>query len=184
MYSALDGWSNPKNKSFWSFIIITPGRKSYTYKLCDFSGSSHTGIFLSDQIESIILEIGVEKLSAIVTDGASNVKLARELITTKYPSILNLRCVAHCFNLITKDLMKHEFAKALISKCKKIIKFFKKSHQANHLLDDYIRRLNINGGSLKKYTKTRWTSIYESTTSIIRLQPVFQLVSDVINRNK
>jgi len=39
---------------------------------------------LSDQIESIILEIGVEKLSAIVTDGASNVKLARELITTKY----------------------------------------------------------------------------------------------------
>ncbi|CAJ0754468.1 7497_t:CDS:2, partial [Entrophospora sp. SA101] len=29
-------------------------------------GSSHTGVFLSDQIESIILEIGVEKLSAIV----------------------------------------------------------------------------------------------------------------------
>ncbi|MDW3632004.1 MAG: hypothetical protein QOK71_11235 [Nitrososphaeraceae archaeon] len=53
----------------------------------------------------------------------------------------------------------------------------------NHLLDDYIRRLNINGGSLKKYTKTRWTSIYESTTSIIRLQTVFQLVSDVSNHN-
>lgn len=143
-----------------------------------FSGNSHTGVFLSDKIESIILEIGAEKLSAIVTDGASNVKLARELITTKYPSILNIRCVAHCFNLVTKDLLKHEFAKNLVFKCKKIINFFKKSHRANNLLENYVKRLNITGGSLKKYTKTRWSSIYVTTTSIVRLQPVFQLVSN------
>ena len=59
------------------------------------SEEKHTGEFLAQQIKQILEEIGPNKFSAIVTDGAANVNLARILIADKYKHILNLRCIAH-----------------------------------------------------------------------------------------
>jgi len=49
-----------------------------------------------------------------VTDAGSNVHSARKLISEKNPHILNIKCIAHSLNLITKDLIKHTFAKRII----------------------------------------------------------------------
>jgi hypothetical protein len=49
--------------------------------------------------------IGIKKFKAIVTDNGSNVKLARELIVKEYPNIINLRCIAHFVNLISKSIL-------------------------------------------------------------------------------
>lgn len=103
------------------------------------------------------------------------------LITDKYKHILNLRCIAHCINLISKDIIKHSFANNLIVYCNNIVKFFKQSHQANDILQKYIENNNIVGGGLKTYCKTRWTSMYDLTESVLRLRPCFNIVSYYIN---
>ena len=177
---ALDGWSNPRNVSIWNFVIYTSSRKQYLYCLKDFSAESHTGEFIAFQIEEVLNKIGTKKFATIVTDGAANVKEARRIITTKHPYILNLRCIAHCFNLVSGDILKHRFSKNLISMCNKIVKFFKKSHRATKILGDSIKRFQISGGSLKKYCKTRWVSAYDTVESILRLQPCFNMVSHLL----
>ena len=140
--------------SIWSFVIYTPDHQQYLYTLKNLSEERHTGEFLYQQIEQVLVEIGSDKFSAIVTDDAANVNLARLLVTDKYKHILNLRCIAHYINLILKDIIKHSFANNLIVHCNTIVKFFKQSHQANDILQKTIENNRIIGGSLKSYCKT------------------------------
>jgi len=42
---------------------------------------------------------------------------------------MNIRCVAHCYNLISKDIIKHTFAERMVQRANKIVRFFKKSHK-------------------------------------------------------
>ncbi|CAG8764916.1 23131_t:CDS:2, partial [Rhizophagus irregularis] len=110
----LDGWTSPSGKSLWNFIIHLGNGRDILWKIRDFSGESHTAEFLAQQIQLIIEEIGIQKFAGIVTDAGSNVHSARNLISGKFPHILNIRCIAHSLNLITKDLIKHTFAKKII----------------------------------------------------------------------
>ncbi|GBB83399.1 hypothetical protein RclHR1_10110011 [Rhizophagus clarus] len=147
----LDRWSSAKNRSLWNFIILTPQRKEYLYYLSDFTDYSHTGEFLARKIDNILNKVDPEKFSAICSDNASNVKLARSIIVKKYPNIIDMRCISHCFNLISCDIMEHSFAFKLIAKVNIIIKFFKNSHVAAKLTE-MIKERNIEGGGLKTYS--------------------------------
>ena len=91
--------------SIYNFIILTPERHQYLYCLRDFSVSHHTEEFLANEIKTILNKVGPKKFKAIVIDNGANVKLARELIVKEYPQILNLRCIAHFINLITKSIL-------------------------------------------------------------------------------
>jgi len=44
------------------------------------------------------------------------------------------------------------------------------SHIANSILYESAEKFNIEGGKLKSFIKTRWTSMYEATYSIVRMQ--------------
>lgn len=101
----MDGWSNPKSKSVYNFIIITPDRKEFLYSLKDFSAESHTADFLASKIQEVIDEIGSEKFAAVVSDNASAIAAARRKISEIYPHIINIRCIAHFVNLISKDIL-------------------------------------------------------------------------------
>jgi len=96
----MDGWTDPKQQSIWAFMIITPSHKEYLYSLLNFSSDHHTAEFLTKKINKIIMKIGPKKISAIVSDNAANIVVARSEISTKYPTIMNLKCIVHCFNLI------------------------------------------------------------------------------------
>ncbi|CAG8767911.1 20997_t:CDS:2, partial [Dentiscutata erythropus] len=102
---ALDGWTSSNRSSIYSFMILTPMHIKFLYSLKDFSANSHTAGFLADEINIILNEIGSNKFAAIVTDNASNVKLAWQIIHKKHPNILSLNCIAHCINLISKDIL-------------------------------------------------------------------------------
>jgi len=41
---------------------------------------------------------------------------------------------------------------------------------AGIILSKYIEEYNIEGGGLHNYTATHWTSMYETTSSIVRLK--------------
>lgn len=69
--------------------------------------------------------VGSEKFSAIVSDNASNVRRAREIINEEFPSIQNVRCIAHCINLLAGDIVKHKFAENLLKKVNTLVAFFR-----------------------------------------------------------
>ncbi len=157
---ALDGWTSPSGKFLWNFVIHLGNGKNLLWKIGDFFSESHTAEFLAQQIQSILDNIGAQKFAGIVTDAGSNVHAARNLLSEKFPHILNIRCIAHSLNLITKDLMKHTFAKRIIQWCTVIVTYFKKSHRPKELLDLKIQEKQILGGGLKTYLETRWTTAH------------------------
>ena len=68
--------------------------------------------------------VGINKFSAIVSDHATNMVVAKNLITQEFPFIISLRCIAHHINLLSSDIMKLEFAKNTIKKVYKFIYLF------------------------------------------------------------
>jgi len=158
---------------------MTPSRKEYLYQLTDLSDHSHTAEYLSSVIEKVINEIGVDRVSAIVSDNASNVKKARELIQNKFQNIENVRCIAHCINLIACDIVKENFGDRLLRRVNILVTFFKSSHQANSILHTLMKEKGVVGGGLKLYCKTRWTTASESVNSVINLESILEeIVTD------
>jgi hypothetical protein len=104
------------------------------------------------------------------------VALARKIIVEKYRNILNIRCIDHCFNLVSKDILKHSFAKRMILMANAISAFFKRSHQANSIFKNLMKQHQIVGGSLKSYVETRWTTVYEAANSVVRNKKVLEEV--------
>ena len=133
---------------------MTLTRKEYLYQLSDISEHSHTAEYLSSVIEKVIVDVGVNQISAIVSDNASNVRKTREIIHNKFPNIENVRCIAHCINLIAYDIIKDNFGNHLLRPVNNLTTFFKNSHQANSKLVQLINEKGIVGGGLKSYCKT------------------------------
>ena len=61
--------------------------------------------------------------------------------------------------------------------CSNITQFFKKSHFNNNLLVQIMEKFRIQGGGLKSYCKTRWTSVYETLSAIVRLQRALEEIA-------
>src|SRR6266496_1402987 len=129
-------------------MIITPSRKEYLYSLQNFSSDHHTAEFLTKQINEIIMKIGPNKISAIVSNNAANIAVAKSEISSKYPTIMNLKCITHCFNLIFHDIIKIPFAEKLLCRCIIVVSFFKELHIAGLLFRDVIKEKKIQGGIL------------------------------------
>ncbi len=53
---------------------------------------------------------------------------AKQMINDEYNHIISISCITHHVNLLTTDIMKHEYLKEIIMKCMKIIKFFHYLH--------------------------------------------------------
>lgn len=70
---------------------------------------SHTAKVLEEEIDRVLTAIGPKKFSAVVTDNASAIANARKYISEKYPYIINVRCITHFVNLITKDILGTNF---------------------------------------------------------------------------
>ena len=172
----LDGWTSIRSDSLYNFIILTPSRKEYLIALRNFSKESHTGEMLANEISAIIEKIGSEKFAAVITDAAANCRVAREKTQFSYPHIWHIRCIAHAFNLIASDLVKLDITKEFITKCNKICRFFQDSNRSNAYLKQGLSEMKIKSEGLKTWIKTRWGSLYLTTNSILKAQPVFDWV--------
>lgn len=162
------------------FILITRERKEIIHSLKNLSLESHTATFLAEKINEVITDIGPEKFSAVVSDHAAACASAKRIIADIHKHIIPIRCITHHINLITTDVCKTPFAKEVISKCMKLVKFFKMSHQAGEKLKLNITNDSVKGGNLKSYVKTRWSTTWDCTSSILRLENQLKNVSLLI----
>ncbi|GBB91702.1 hypothetical protein RclHR1_19060002 [Rhizophagus clarus] len=67
---------------------------------------------------------------------------------------MNIRCITHSYNLISKNIIQHTFAVRMIQRANRIVQFFKKSHKAAAMLKEKIKQHKISGGGLKIYIET------------------------------
>lgn len=74
------------------------------------------------------------------------------------------------------NLIDHSIATKILAACNTIAKFFKTSHIGHNLLSECAKNLEIKGGGLKCFIKTRWTSMYEATYSIVRMKRALEEV--------
>ena len=70
----------------------------------------------------------------VVTDNASNMKNAWQLIEEKYPTIICYGCAAHGLNLIFCDMIKLKTCKNIIKQAKGVIKEFRHKHMLVDML--------------------------------------------------
>ncbi|GBC23318.2 ribonuclease H-like domain-containing protein [Rhizophagus irregularis DAOM 181602=DAOM 197198] len=152
----LDGWTSKRNESLYNYVITTSDRKEYLVALRNYSMESHTGEFLASEISDIVEKIGLDKFTAVVTDNASNCRVARRIIEEKYGHIWDIRYAAHAINLIAADLVKLNDIKKFISNC--------------------LKDMKINIERLQIWCKTRWGSLYMTADSILCARPVFDWI--------
>lgn len=175
-----DGWTSPMGQSLYAFVIITPEREEIIHCIKNLSADSHTSTFLADQLNEVITDVGAENFAAVVSDHAAACAAAKRMISERYKHVLPIRCIAHHVNLISTDICKTEFAKDIISKCQKIVKYFKLSHQAGEALRERITK-EIQGGGLKTYVVTRWSTAWDCTKSILRIEQTLKNVRNEYN---
>ncbi|RHZ82263.1 hypothetical protein Glove_110g116 [Diversispora epigaea] len=178
----LDGWTSPADQSLYIFLIMTSDEKEYIHSLKNFSKNSHTEEFLKNEIIKVIEEVGAEKFCSIVSDHASNVVLAKNLVSTKYPHIFPIRCIAHHINLLSSDIIKLNWATNIITCCKKIITFFKQSHAGGAILQQEIVENMIKGDSIIR-CKNALKQILENESQLLNLEIISILQKQNFFRN-
>ncbi|CAG8829122.1 26390_t:CDS:2, partial [Gigaspora margarita] len=117
----------------------------HLYALHNYSNMHHTLEFLAQEIKTVVIQIGAEKICSVVSDNGTNVAAAQRLITQKFSRIVNVSCIAHLLNLICKDIMKESFSKRVLFQATLVVQFFKSSHIANSALKNEIQINNIVG---------------------------------------
>ena len=153
-----DGWSNTRNEAIINFIVSMPQPvfwKSFHSEL-----ESHTGEYICGEVRKVVEEIKAQcgkVVIGLVTDNASNMKRAWNLLQDEYPEITCYGCAAHSLNLIFGDLTKLETLAQIVKNAKSIVKEFKSKHMLVDLLSKVQKEENVHI-SLKLPVKSRWGS--------------------------
>lgn len=99
-----DGWSDIKNVGIVNVIVFPSGGPALLWESIDTGTNSHTGQYYCDELSKAIDKLGPEKVMALVTDNASNMKLGWELLQQRYQWLLCYGCLAHSLNLLAREL--------------------------------------------------------------------------------
>lgn len=154
-----DGWSNVRGDSIINFVLTSP--RPIFYKSINATGDSHTGDFIGGELCKVIEEIGPEKVAAVVTDNAANMKSAWQYVQKKYPHIFCVGCVAHGMHLLCKDLVtKVKWIQEVCEKGEAIVNYFWKHYRMKYELEEQQQRRYGRIIALKKYCPTRWGTIH------------------------
>ncbi|XP_017476853.1 PREDICTED: zinc finger BED domain-containing protein 1-like [Rhagoletis zephyria] len=161
-----DGWSSKANESYITvtchFIDSEFKLRSVvlgTWKLAN--ELNHSAENISQSLRECLNKWNIlEKVNYVVTDNAASMLKACELLEKK-----NLPCFAHSINLVVQDALSTEKVKVILTKCKRIVAYFKSSTIA-------YARLRKEQGDGKQYSliqevPTRWNSAFAMMQRIL-----------------
>lgn len=131
--------------------------------------------YISCKICEVLQEIGCGKVFALLTDNASNMKAAWEIIMDTYPHITAIGCVSHELNLLL-DVMKLDTLQMIYRQAKEVIKHVKgtpivaavfKKKQVEVIAKNKIV-------TLKLCSKTPWAGAVISFESLLKNKEALQ----------
>ncbi|KAG8698280.1 hypothetical protein FRC08_006023 [Ceratobasidium sp. 394] len=152
--------------------ICTPDRWVFLLRGDVFYGS-HNSAYITELLDKIISEIGIERIASIVSDDTNVTKKARRDLTAKYPTIINLADPCHKLNLVIQDICLDEIfapASELIALLRGIFLYFNHSVSAIAKLDNFLKLLGILC-LLKSPGQTRFATIKISAESVLTCMP-------------
>ncbi|XP_033988379.1 uncharacterized protein LOC117484064 [Trematomus bernacchii] len=151
-----DGWSNIRGQGIINYIVTTP--QPVFYKSVDTKDNRHTGQYIADELKVIINDLGPEKVFALVTDNAANMKVAWAHVEETYPHITTIGCAAHTLNLLLKDIMALKTMDTLYKRAKQIVKYVKGKQVASATYLSKQKEKNMST-TLKLPSITRWGGV-------------------------
>jgi hypothetical protein len=163
----LDGWTDATGKSIFAVVVETDDGSCELLSTFDASASSHTAEFISDEIKKACEIVGLKKISAVVSDNASNMKKGRSIFTKKdgCKHILDVRCFMHAFGLTMGSVMGHDEIKLLVTETQQLVTFFRNSHLPKEKLESYNKAIGVKT-VLKSSNATRLTSSVRCLESV------------------
>lgn len=129
----------------------------------------HTAQHLASKLQSIIEEWDLTgKVTAIVTDNASNILAALRLLNDIVTETEGVTCAAHSLQLsIYKGLQIYEIDR-IICKASKIISHFRHSNVAANALEKAQEQVQHEKNKLIQNCRTRWNSTYFMLERLIK----------------
>jgi len=165
-----DAWTSYSGLSILAVVITRPSGKSTLLDLIDISASQHTGEFLASTAITSVESSNIErkKINAIISDEASNFKLARALIVQEddYSHIIQYRCMAHVLNLVGASISKSFAVRDHLERVVELIGIISR----NKPLASAIKEAG--GRQVIRPVPTRWYSTCAAINSVIRIRPV------------
>ncbi|XP_053968686.1 E3 SUMO-protein ligase ZBED1-like [Anastrepha ludens] len=154
-----DLWTSSANASF----LTLTGHFVYNHDLKTaslatkklLSTTNHCSQNIADTLREIFIDWNIlNKTVCIVTDNASSMLKACEIL-----QISNLPCFVHTINLVVQDALKVDdvVLQDLFTKCKSIVRFFKKSTITN---EKFKLAQEVSAYTLLQEIPTRWNSFY------------------------
>ena len=116
-----DGWTDTVRRPLVNVVLMTPGGSVFL-RAYDTTGEKKGAKYLADLIREQLEAIGPDSCVLVVTDNAAACKAAGALLQAEYPHITWVGCVAHCMDLILKDIVKLPWAAELAAKVKAAVK--------------------------------------------------------------
>ncbi|XP_040076165.1 zinc finger BED domain-containing protein 4-like [Ixodes scapularis] len=168
-----DSWTNVRGESILNFVLATP--KPIFYSAVETEDHRHTGDYIAGEIVKVVEKIGTDKVFALVTDHASNMKAAWTIVSLRYPSITTLGCCAHGLNLLLSDMLKLVTLQEVCKRSKTVIKYVRNSHVvAAHFAKRQEECYAGNQTTLKLPAETRWAGILMSLEGLLKNKEALQ----------
>ena len=118
-----DVWSNVRGQGIINYIISTPQPVFYKSKYT--RDNRHTGLYIADELKAVLNDLGPQKVFALVTDNAANMKAAWSKAEESYTHITPIGCGAHALNLLFKNIMALKTIDTLYRRAKEMVRYVK-----------------------------------------------------------
>uniref|UniRef100_A0A182RLZ4 DUF659 domain-containing protein n=1 Tax=Anopheles funestus TaxID=62324 RepID=A0A182RLZ4_ANOFN len=161
-----DGWTNLNNTSFYTVTAHFINNDFHLASLmleCEEFTVQHTGRNIAEWFKFVLERFEIsDKIVAITTDNASNMRLAASIL--KLPHFSGF---AHSLKLVVLNAVAKSI-KPVVEEVKQTVMHFKKSVLATSKLAEIQKNLNTENIKLKQNTPTQWNSTYDMLNRFYR----------------
>ncbi len=172
-----DGWKNVRGDHMVNYILCIPTLHPIFWKT-EYTGNvAQTAQNIALGIENVMMDIGVERAAALVTDNAPNMKAAWGILKEKYPHLMCNGCSCHVINLIIKKIFTKGQYLEVLNQAKWLIKAVNQHTKALANFRDIQKQLRADNIiqqelELQYPCETRWHSQIDCLKRIQINQPV------------
>lgn len=149
----MDGWTDISSNGVHGVLAGDTEEDHYIGNL-PLNGKRYTAENLTKAFVELMGD-RVSVIKAIVTDNENTMVAFRRELCTKFPHILNLRCVLHTLNLVCQDVVQHRQIKKTVLEISAMVVCFSNSHYWRQKLTQWGKSQGLTS-FLAKYCETRW----------------------------